>query len=212
MATDFDWAGFRQLAKRVDDLVASEREDAEFAHDVRRALTFLYTAGVTMPSAGDVYEGAGGDEFWNETVELESEIAEENAVESAIRSLAHRIAHSVQAAQGDPDIDPDELADLADSAAQGLHDTCADLSAGSKYFDAKRADEAAWEWSFGFDDWGSNALAALTALHELLWGARQELGATRGRALQASWSRRLLPRTRSPRRPGAHAAAQRACL
>jgi hypothetical protein len=32
--------------------------------------------------------------------------------------------------------------------------------------------EAAWEWTFQFDEWGTHALAAMSALHELLWGAR----------------------------------------
>ena len=144
MATDFDWAGFRALTKRLDDLVGGTREDAEYAQDVRRALTFIYTAGVTMPSA----------------------------VEQAISALSHRLAASVMAAQDDDEIDTEELADLADTAAQGLHDACTGVSAGSRYFDENRMDEAAWEWSFGFDEWGSNALAALGALHELLWGAK----------------------------------------
>jgi Domain of unknown function (DUF5063) len=172
MGTDFDWTGFRALTKRLDDLVSGSRDDDEFAQDVRRALTFIYTAGVTMPSAGDVFDAAGGEEFWNDTVDLDSELAEEAAIEKAVRALTHRIATSVQAAQQDPEIDSEELADLAETAAQGLHDTCAGLSAGSRYFDEKRFDEAAWEWSFGFDEWGSNAIAGLGALHELLWGAR----------------------------------------
>jgi hypothetical protein len=172
MATDFDWAGFRALTKRLDELVGGTREDAEYAHDARRALAFIFTAGVTMPSAGDVYDAAGGDEFWNATVDLEGELAEERAVEHAVSALAHRIAASAQAAQDDAHIDAEELMDLADTAAQGLHDTCAGLAAGARYFDENRLDEAAWEWSFGFDEWGSNAVAALGALHELLWGAR----------------------------------------
>jgi hypothetical protein len=125
-----------------------------------------------MPSAGDVYEAAGGEEFWNETVDLESELAEEHAVEQAVRELSHLIAHSVEAAQADADLDPDELADLADTAAQGVHDTVAGLATGARYYDGGRLDEASWEWAFGFDEWGSNAVAALGALHELLWGAR----------------------------------------
>ena len=172
MATDFDWAGFRSLTKRLEELVGGTRVDTEYAQDVRRALTFMYTAGVTMPTAGDVYDAAGGDEFWNDTVDLEGELAEERAVEQAISALSHRIAASVIAAQDDDEIDTEELADLADTAAQGLHDAFAGVSAGSRYFDENRMDEAAWEWSFGFDEWGSNAVAAMQALHELLWGAR----------------------------------------
>ena len=172
MATDFDWAGLRALAKRLDDLVAGTRDDEEYAQDVRRALTFVYTAGVTMPSAGEVFDAAGGDEFWNDTIDLDSELAEESAARTAVDALAQRLAASVRAAQQDPDLDADELADLADTAAQGLYDTWVGLSTGARYFDEKRADEAAWEWSFGFDEWGSNAVAAIAALHELLWGAR----------------------------------------
>ena len=172
MATDFDWAGFRALTKRLADFVGETREDEALAEDLRRAVTFLYTAGVTMPGAGDVYEAAGGEEFWSETVDLDTERADERAIESAVSALARRIRHSVEAAQADADIDSEELRDLADNAAQGVHDTCTGLSAGARYFDEKRLDEASWEWSFGFDDWGSNALAALGALHELLWGAK----------------------------------------
>ena len=172
MATDFDWIGFSELTKRLDDLVGEVREDEMFAEDVRRALTFLYTAGVTMPGAGDIYEAAGGEEFWSETVDLDAELADERAIEAAVAALARRIMHSVEAAQADADIDSEELRDLADTAAQGVRDTCTGLSAGARHFDEKRFDEASWEWSFGFDDWGSNAIAALGALHELLWGAK----------------------------------------
>ena len=70
--TDFEWTGFRALVKRVDDLLGSGRDDAEFAQDLRRALTFAYTAGITMPSAGEVYDAAGGDEFWNDAVKLDT--------------------------------------------------------------------------------------------------------------------------------------------
>jgi len=72
MATDFDWAGFRALTKRLADFVGETREDEALAEDLRRAVTFLYTAGVTMPGAGDVYEAAGGEEFWSETVDLDT--------------------------------------------------------------------------------------------------------------------------------------------
>ncbi|HEY5540872.1 MAG TPA: DUF5063 domain-containing protein [Coriobacteriia bacterium] len=177
MATDFDWAGFRALAKRLDDLVAGERnderDDEQFAEDLRRAITFVYTAGVTMPSAGDVYEDAGGDEFWNGTevpgLAPGKDVADDL---TAAETLAARIAESVEAAQPDALGDPEEIADVATSAAENLLDAVARISAGSELFDAKRLREAQWEWSFGFDDWGSNAIAALAALHELLWGAR----------------------------------------
>ena len=172
MATDFDWAGFRALIKRLDELIGAAREDAEYAQDVRRALTFIYTAGITMPTAGDVYDAAGGDEFWKDTVNLEGELAEERSVEQAVAALSHRLAASVMAAQDDDEIDTEELADLADTAAQGLHDAYTGISAGARYFGENRMDEAAWEWSFGFDEWGSNAVASMQALHELLWGAR----------------------------------------
>jgi hypothetical protein len=172
MATDFDWAGFRALVKRLAELVSSERDDVEFAQELRTAATFAYTAGITMPTAGDVYDDAGGDAFWNNTVDLDTESADEHAAETAVAELAKGIARSVEAAQDDPDIDREELADLADTAAQGLYDTATLLATGARYFDEQRNDEAAWEWSFGFDDWGSNAIAALGALHELLWGAR----------------------------------------
>lgn len=172
MATNFDWAGFRALTKRLADLVGESRQDETLAEDLRRALAFLYTAGVTMPGTGDIYDAAGGEEFWSETVDVDTERADERAIESAVSALARRIRRSVEAAQADADIDSEELQDLADTAAQGVRDTCTGLSAGARYFDGGRLDEAAWEWSFGFDDWGSNAIAALGALHELLWGAK----------------------------------------
>ena len=48
----------------------------------------------------------------------------------------------------------------------------AELAEGSAHFDERRPHEAAWEWTFQFDEWGTSALAAVSALHELLWGAR----------------------------------------
>jgi hypothetical protein len=172
MAIDYDWAGFRALAKRLDELVGGEREDEQFAEDLRRALAFLYTAGITMPSAGDVYDAAGGDEFWNDTVKLDAALDGDETIDAQFARLSARIARSVAAEQADADLDEDELADLADTAAQGALDAAKGISDGSAYFDEKRLDEAAWEWAFGFDEWGSNAVAALAALHELLWGAR----------------------------------------
>ena len=48
--TDFDWEGFRALVGRVDSLLNDEPKDPEtYAEDCRRALAFLYTAGVSMP-------------------------------------------------------------------------------------------------------------------------------------------------------------------
>jgi hypothetical protein len=172
MAHDFDWTGLRALAKRLDDLVGGDRDDAEFAEDLRRALTFLYTAGITMPTAGDIYEDAGGEEFWNDSVKLDAALGDAGTIDAEVAALAARIARSVEAAQADADLDVEELADLADTAAQGAIDVAKGVADGSRYFDEKRLDEAAWEWAFGFDDWGSNVLAALPALHELLWGAR----------------------------------------
>jgi hypothetical protein len=173
MPTDFDWTGFRALAGRLADLVEGDRDDATFAEDLRRALTFVYAAGITMPTAGDVYEDAGGDEFWNAKpvpVLAPGVEADENIV--AAEQLAARIAESVEAAQPDSLGDPDEVVDIATTAAETVFDVVSALDAGSELFDTKRLQEAQWEWSFGFDDWGGHALSALSALHELLWGAR----------------------------------------
>jgi hypothetical protein len=173
MAADFDWAGFRALVKRLGDLAGRERDDADFAQELRRALTFVYTAGVTMPSAGDVYEAAGGAEFWND-VEVPG-VVEGAAVpdtSAAAEALAERIAASVESAQPDELADPEEIESVSAAAAENVLDTLSALSAGSTHFDEKRFSEAHWEWAFGFDDWGTTALAALSALHELLWGAR----------------------------------------
>jgi hypothetical protein len=170
MATDFDWSGFSALAKRLDDLVVGQRDDAEFAEDLRRALTFVYTAGVTMPTAGDVFEDAGGDEFWENTLALDLGRSEPDA--QVVADLAERIATSVAAVQPEADADAEELADLAEVAAHNVLDAVSHLADGAAHFEASRLQEAAWEWSFQFDDWGAYALAALIALHELLWGAR----------------------------------------
>jgi hypothetical protein len=173
MATDFDWAGFRALCKRLDDLLGSEREDDQFAEDLRRALTFVYTAGITMPTAGDVYEAAGGDEFWNATDVLALDDAVDPAEKlAAAEALAARITESVEAVQPDAIGEIDEITDVATTAAENLLDVAANLVAGGKLFDEKRVQEAQWEWTFGFDEWGAHALGALSALHELLWGSR----------------------------------------
>jgi hypothetical protein len=58
------------------------------------------------------------------------------------------------------------------AAAQNMVDVDAALAEGAAHFAGKRLNEAAWEWSFGFDEWGAHALAAVSALHDLLWGAR----------------------------------------
>jgi len=171
MATDFDWTGFQALAKRLDDLLAGEREDDEFANDLRRALTFVYTAGITMPTAGDIYEDSGGEAFADRAVDLNLG-SDPAKMEAALAELVARVAHSVEAAQPEGDVDADSLQDLAELAATGLLDVQQSLATGSAYFDDGRLGEASWEWSFQFDEWGAQALSAISALHELLWGAR----------------------------------------
>ena len=171
MANDFDWGGFRALAKRLADLAAGERDDAQFADDLRRALTFVYTAGITMPSAGDIFEESGGDAFAERTVAVDLG-ADPAALEARVAELSERIAASIEAVQPEGDVDTDELEDFAEGAAANVLEVISALAEGSAHYDASRLGEASWEWSFGFDEWGMHALAALTALHELLWGAR----------------------------------------
>jgi hypothetical protein len=173
MATDFDWQGFRALTRRLDDLVSGERFDAEFADDLRRALSFVYTAGITMPSAGDIYEDAGGDAFWGakDGPGLASEADTADGIVLA-EALADRIAESIEAAQPDDIGDPEEIVDVATTAAENVLAVTSALAEGSALYDEGRSTEAWWEWSFQFDDWGSHALSSLSALHELLWGAR----------------------------------------
>lgn len=172
MANDFDWLGFRALVKRLDDLVGGQRDDAEFAEDLRRALTFVYTAGITMPTAGDIYEDAGED-FWNGTRDVPAAVeAGDSAHEAAAEALADRIVASIEAVQPDELGDPEEISDVATTTAENVLDVLSNLAGGNVLFDEKRLQEAQWEWSFGFDEWGAHALAALSALHELLWGAR----------------------------------------
>jgi hypothetical protein len=173
MADNFDWTGFRALVKRLDDLVGGQRDDAEFAEDLRRALTFVYTAGVTMPTAGDIYEDAGGDEFWSGTLAVPAaDEPGDSGQGAAAEALADRIGASVESVQPDELGDPDEIAEVATIAAENLLDVLSNLASGNVLFDEKRLKEAQWEWSFGFDEWGAHALSALSALHELLWGAR----------------------------------------
>lgn len=185
MATDFDWTGFRALAKRLDDLVGASAsgsvggsaggsvdDDSEFAEHLRRALTFVYTAGITMPSAGDIFEDAGGDEFWNGTPAVSGSEDGADAGSEAIEALAARIVASVEAVQPDELGDPEELAEVAAGAAENILDVLTRLGEGNNLFDERRLPEAQWEWAFGFDEWGAHALAGLSALHELLWGAR----------------------------------------
>ena len=173
MATQFDWEGFRALAKRLDKLVADGATDFDgndiFAADSRKALSYLYTAGVSMPSAGDIFEDSGGDSFWERTLGADRAERDSTEVEDEIGALAERIRASVVAAQPDEDeADYDELLWLA---ALNLYEVRAALVDGAAHYDAGRMNEAAWEWSFAFDDWGAHALASMTALHELLWGA-----------------------------------------
>ena len=171
MAIDFDWGGFRALARRLDDLVAGDSDDAEFAEGLRRALTFLYTAGLTMPTAGDVYDAAG-EEFWARAVSLKLDATDPAEFEAVVAALAQRIITSIDAAQPEGDAEVDDVEELAEMAAASILEVIAALAEGSEHFDAGRSQEAAWEWSFQFDEWGTHALGAISALHELLWGAR----------------------------------------
>ncbi len=170
MALDFDWAGFQALARRLDDLVAGERDDAEFANDVRRALTFVYTAGITMPTAGDIFEDSGGAAFAERSINLDL-AADPAAAEAAVAQLSERLARSIEAVQPEGDVDADDLEEFVEAVAVNVLDVTSALADGCAHFDASRLGEASWEWSFGFDEWGARALAALTGLHELLWGA-----------------------------------------
>jgi len=171
MATmDFDWEGFRALTTRLDTLLAEQPADiTTFAADCRRTIAYLYTAGVSMPDAGDVFEDAGGDEFWAGAMKLTPAESDPAAAEDAISALATLLRESITAVQ--PDELDDEIDDEILEAASRLWDVRVTLAEGAALFDAKRGSEAAWEWSFGFDDWGSSALFAMTALHDLLWGA-----------------------------------------
>ena len=171
MAIDFDWTGFRALVKRLDDLLLGDAEDPEFAQDLRRAITFLYTAGVTMPAAGDVYEDAG-EEFWSDAVSLKLDATDPAELEESVAALAQRIITSVDAAQPEGDVEVDDVEELAEATAVQILELSAALAEGSAHFDAARMQEAAWEWTFQFDAWGTSALAAVSALHELLWGAQ----------------------------------------
>jgi len=171
MATDFDWAGFRALAQRLDDVLASDSADAVLAEDLRRSLTFLYTAGITMPAAGDVYEAAG-EEFWSRAVNLTLDAPDAAQFEASVTALAQRIITSVDTLQPEGDVEADDIEELAEAAAAAVLEVVSALAEGSRHFDEGRLEEAAWEWTFQFDEWGTHALAALTTLHELLWGAR----------------------------------------
>lgn len=173
MATDFDWEGFRALAGRLDSLLAGEAtlaDDDTFAEACRRALAFLYTAGVSMPPAGDVFEDAGGDSFWEGKLGASDAELDPASVESEIENIASALIESVVELQGD--LDEEELEDVLTIAARALWDVREALGAGTEHYDAKRLHEAAWEWSFGFDEWGAHALTATSSLHDALWGAR----------------------------------------
>ncbi len=173
MSNEFDWEGFRALVGRLDTLLAGEAtlaEDDSFAEACRRALAFLYTAGVTMPAAGDVFEDAGGDTFWEGKLGGVSAVPDPGIAESEIEQIAAALIESVSELQGDAD--EEELEDLLTTAARALWDTREALAEGTEHFDSKRLHEAAWEWTFGFDEWGAHALEATSAMHDALWGAK----------------------------------------
>ncbi len=173
MALEYDWDGFRALVRRLDMLLAGEAVFEEYdtlAEACRRTLAFLYTAGVSMPAAGDVFEDAGGDTFWEGKLGGTAAAADPARAEAEIEALAGQLAESVIEVQGD--VDAEDIEDLVAAAARGLWDVRESLSEGCEHFDGKRLHEAAWEWSFGFDEWGAHALTSLTALHDALWGAR----------------------------------------
>lgn len=172
MADEFDWAGFDDLVRQLDDLLGSGREDAGFAEELRSSLAILYTAGVMAPAAGEVFDGADGQGYWSDNLSMDPNQIDPVTLGAAMSRLAGRIAASIEAVQPEGDIDEDALNDLAETAAQGLLDTVTLLAGGSKHFEAGRVREAAWDWSFQFDDWGTSVLSALSALHELLWGSR----------------------------------------
>ena len=74
--------------------------------------------------------------------------------------------------QPEGDVEVEDIEELAEAAAVQVLELAAALAEGSEHFDGERSQEAAWEWTFQFDEWGTHALAAMSALHELLWGAR----------------------------------------
>lgn len=173
MPTQFDWEGFRALVGRLDTLLSGDvslADDDTFVEACRRALAFLYTAGVSMPTAGDIFEDAGGDAFWEGRLGIESAADDPVADESEVSAIAERLHADIAELQDDADAE--DVADLVEVAARNLWDTYVRLGAGTEHYDAKRLHEAEWEWSFGFDEWGAHAVAALSALHDLLWGAR----------------------------------------
>jgi hypothetical protein len=172
-ATEYDWEGFRALAGRLDALLADESPveyDDTFAEMCRRSLAFLYTAGVSMPAAGDIFEDAGGADFWESRLGSDSSAGDPALVEAEIEAIELRLRADIAELQSDADAeDYDELLGVA---ARSLWDVREGLGEGMHHFDQKRVHEAAWEWSFGFDEWGAQALGATSSLHDLLWGAR----------------------------------------
>jgi len=173
MSTQFDWEGFRALIGRLDSLLAGEvrLDDYDtFVEASRRVVAFLYAAGVSMPAAGDIFEDAGGAEFWEGRLGADTAAADPLNVEFEIGAIAERLRTDLAELQDD--VAEEDVADLVDAAARGLWDVRESLGAGTGHFDSKRFHEAEWEWAFGFDEWGAHAIAALSALHDLLWGAR----------------------------------------
>jgi hypothetical protein len=124
-----------------------------------------------MPAAGDVYEDAG-EEFWSDAVSLKLDAPDPAELEESVTKLAQRIITSVDAAQPEGDVEADDIEELAEATAVQILELVAALAEGAAHYDAKRSNEAAWEWTFQFDEWGTHALQAVSALHELLWGAR----------------------------------------
>ncbi len=172
-ATEYDWEGFRALAGRLDALLVDETPieyDETFAEMCRRILAFLYAAGVSMPAAGDVFEDAGGAEFWEGKLGSESNALDPARVEEEMATLEGRLRADIVELQ--PDVDAEDYEELLGIAARSLWDVRESLGEGMQHFDQKRVHEASWEWSFGFDEWGAHTLAATSALHDLLWGAR----------------------------------------
>ncbi|MBI5231323.1 MAG: hypothetical protein HY876_04060 [Coriobacteriales bacterium] len=172
---DFDWEALRMLVGQFDQLIGrpavDEEVEARLAMNLRRVLTLLYATGVTMPTADAIYDAAGGDGSLLADIEptIPDAVTDPSASEVRDVELALRVAASAEALQSlAEDLDREEL---AGQAARDARAVAASLAEGTRLWDAGRREAGAWEWAFQFDEWGANALEALTSLHGLLWGA-----------------------------------------
>lgn len=165
---DFDFAGFRHQVEEYGNLLrtAPSRDRRTLEWLLIACISGLYVSGTQMPPYSP---------FMPEDVDEESVGPDAASLTAANerRFRAKVLADSLRVVIGEDDdayfaVDfPDEARVSQFNLSRELVLILGDLEEGAVAWDEGRHDDAAWTWTYGFEEggWGEEALSVLVCLH-----------------------------------------------